>query len=206
MAPATCSSASSAPVPYRRVDVDFQYASMVKDTSARLYVVPIEPAVVIQTTPVTLATSAEDETVPFVYLAPDDSLKAFFQKTEKAICDACVANKNDWFAVAKNLEDDVLRRGFKSFFSKDGFKVKVPSDVACFDAAKNPLGREDLPAGSVVRAVLELSRVCFGRHEYGATWKVVQFQKVETECLIQDAVDPEPEADHDSDSDVNEFL
>lgn len=204
---ATSATSACSPVPFRRVDFDFQYASMIKDTSARLYVVPIEPAVVIQTTPVTLATSAEDETVPFVYLAPDESLKAFFEKTEKTICDACVANKNDWFAVAKNLEDDVLRRGFKSFFSKDGFKVKVPSDVSCFDAAKKPMGREDLPAGTVVRAVLELSRVCFGRHEYGATWKVVQFQKVETECLIQDAVDhPEPEVDHESDSDVNEFL
>ncbi len=194
--------------PFRKVDLAaLQYGTMIKDTSARLYVVPIEPALCVQTTPVTLATSLEDPEVPFVYLTPDPALEAFLHKTESTIADACVANKKEWFAVAKNLEDDVLRRGFKSFFGDQGFKVKVPADVACFSADKKPIGREDIVAGSIVRLVLELSRVCFGRHEYGSTWKVVQVQQVPTQCLIQDdPVDDSVEPFDDGDSDVNEFL
>ena len=196
--------------PFRKVDpTALAYGSMIKDTSARLYVVPLEPALTIQTTPVTLATSLEDASVPFVYLTPDASLAAFFRAVEATVGDACVEHKNEWFAVAKTLEDEVLRRGFKSFFGDAGFKVKVPEEVACFGADKRPLGREDVPAGTVVRAVLELTRVCFGRHEYGATWKLVQLQVVPTQCLIDDepvddSVDDVP--DGGSDSDVNEFL
>jgi len=196
--------------PFRKVDpTALAYGAMIKDTSARLYVVPLEPALTIQTTPVTLATSLEDASVPFVYLTPDASLAAFFRAVEATVGDACVEHKNEWFAVAKTLEDEVLRRGFKSFFGDAGFKVKVPEEVACFGADKRPLGREDVPAGTVVRAVLELTRVCFGRHEYGATWKLVQLQVVPTQCLIDDepvddSVDDVP--DGGSDSDVNEFL
>lgn len=190
---------------FRRVDLSgLTYAPMIKDTSARLYVVPIDPPLRIQTTPVALATSLEDPDVPFVYLSPDASLAAFFKKTEKAIEDACVVNKTAWFAA--KFEDDLLRRGFKSFYGDSGFKIKVPSDVACFDSKQQPIGREDVPAGSVVRAVLELSRICFGRHEYGATWKLIQLQVVETTCLIQ-AEDVQPPAEpEDDDSDANEFL
>lgn len=198
------------PQPYRRVDIDaLTYGALAKDTSARLYVVPLEPPVVIQTTPIELLTSLEDPSVPFVYIAPDDSLKRFFQESERAIADACIANKSQWFRVSKHLDDDTLRRGFKSFFSDTGFKIKVPVDVACFDVAKKPIGREDVPAGTVVRAVLELSRVCFGRHEYGATWKLVQLQLVPTACLIKDEAEPDDDPLGDalgSDSDVDEFL
>ena len=199
----------SAPLPYRSVDLGaLQYGKISKDLSARLYVVPIDPVARIQTTPVKLTPTLADPDIPFVFIEPDANLRAFLQKTEKTIEDACVANKSSWFAVSKHLEDDVLRRGFKSFFSDSGFKVKVPVDVACFDAAKRPIGREDVPVGSVVRLVLELSRICFGKHEYGATWKVAQVQLVPTTCLIDDSEDAATQAggDDDSDSDVHEFL
>jgi hypothetical protein len=197
----------SASVPYRSVDLSsLSYGTMTKDTSARLYVVPLTTELRIQTTPMTLTTSLEDPEVPFVYVSPDASLTKFFQDTEASIGDACIAHKNEWFAVAKNLEDDVLRRGFKSFFDVDkGFKLKVASDVPCFDASRQPIGREDVPAGTVVRAILELSRVCFGKHEYGANWKVTQLQCVPTECLIETEDVPEDPVEA-SDSDIDEFL
>jgi hypothetical protein len=180
---------------------------MIKDTSARLYVVPLDPEIVIQTTPMTLTTGLEDPDVSFAYVQPDAKLETFFRDTEKTIADACIEHKNDWFAVAKNLEDDALRRGFKTFFSDHGFKVKVSPDVPCFDASKNPVGREDIPAGTIIRAILELSRVCFGRHEYGSTWKILQLQIVPTVCLIKDEeVVADEESGNHSDSDVDEFL
>jgi hypothetical protein len=197
-----------APLPFRHVDLGtLQYGPITKDVSARLYVVPIQSPVVIQTTPVTLTTTLEDPDIPFVFIEPDAKLRAFLERTEKTIEDACVANKDAWFAVSKHLEDDVLRRGFKSFFTETGFKVKVPADIACFDASKRPIGREDVVSGSVVRLVLELSRICFGKHEYGITWKAIQAQIVPTTCLIDDSDDTatEPVRD-DADSDINEFL
>ena len=162
------------------------------------------PATTVSTTPVTLATTLEDPDIPFVYIVPDASLKKFFLDTEKAVEDACIANKQTWFAASKHLEDDVLRRGFKTFFSDAGFKVKVPADVACFDVARKPIGREDIQAGAVVRLILELSRVCFGKHEYGITWKVVQVQDVPSVCLIDDTVDDA--VTDGNDSDINDFL
>ena len=196
--------------PYRSVSTkELKYGPIVKDTTARLYVVPLAPPLVVQTTPIALETSLADPEVPFVYIRPEGTLETFFRDTETAVGDACIANKNEWFSIAKTLEDDVLRRGFKSFFMDNGLKLKVPADVACFDAAKKPMGREDLPAGTVVRLVLELSRVCFGRHEYGAAWRVVQVQAVPTTCLIMDDAPlddgPGPD-DSGSDSDINEFL
>jgi hypothetical protein len=195
------------PVPYRSVDLSaLTYGDITKDVSARLYVVPIVNPVTIQTTPVTLKTTLEDPDIPFVYIEPDASLKKFLQSAEKTVEDACVTNKQTWFAASKHLEDDVLRRGFKSFFSDTGFKVKVPADIPCFDASKKPIGREDVPAGGIVRLVLELSRVCFGKHEYGITWKATQAQIVPSVCLIDDTVNDEIAAIEDHDSDINEFL
>lgn len=205
---APTSRAPNMPLPYHAVKLDeVSYGKMIKDTSARLYVVPLEPPIRIQTTPMTLTTSLEDPSIAFVYVQPDVKLRDFFERTETAICNACIAHKNEWFAIAKNLDDDTLRHGYKSFFGEQGFKLKVGPDVACFDADKKPIGREDIPAGTVVRAILELSRVCFGRHEFGATWKVAQVQLVPTECYItMDPIDDAPSGDTLSDSDVDEFL
>lgn len=195
------------PVPFRRADLaGLSYATLTKDTNARLYVVPLAPPLVVQTTPVQLASGLDDPSVPFVFVPAEGALGAFFRDAEAAVLDACVANKDTWFA--KKFDDDTVRRGFKSFFSENGFKLKVPADVACFDAARRPIGREDLPAGSTVRLVLELGRVSFGRHEFGATWKVMQALQVPTECLFTEEPDPaeaeaEPEAD---DSDADEFM
>lgn len=194
-------------VPYRAVDfASLPYQPMIKDTTARLYAVPIEPPVRALTPPVATASDMDDD-MPFLYLAPTGDFKAFLKRSEDAVLAACIANKASWFA--KSLDDDALRRGFKSFFrAEDGaFKLKVPADVGCFDAAGAPVGREDVPSGSVVRAVLELSRVCFGRHEFGVTWKLVQLKLVPTVCLIvPEEEDPAPPAESDSDSDAHEFM
>ena len=185
---------------------------MVKDTSARLYIVPVEPALTIISPPVQTTTSLEDD-VPFVYIEPKGAFADFLKQSEDTILDACLANKATWFATQH--EDDALRRGFKSFFKEDGtFKLKVPNDAAFFDAKGQPIGREDVPAGTTVRLALELSRVCFGRHEFGSTWKLLQAKLVNTECLITEEEEEPAEAAEavpedpsiDDDSDAHEFL
>ena len=198
------------PKPFRSVDLStLAYGTMVKDTSARLYVVPIEPPVTVISPPVKTTTAFEDD-VPFVYIEPMGAFADFFKKSEDAILQACIQNKGTWFATQH--EDDALRRGFKSFFKDGAFKLKVPVDAAFFDAKGNPINRDDIPIGSTVRVAIELSRVCFGRHEFGSTWKLLQAKLVETQCLIrdeppEDPVDAVPEDPSiDSDSDAHEFL
>jgi hypothetical protein len=202
------------PVPYRAADLGaMSFAPMIKDTSARLYVVPIQPPLIVTTPPVTTASAFEDD-LPFVYITPKGAFGDFLKKSEDAVLTACLANKKTWFATQH--DDDALRRGFKTFFKDDTFKLKVPSDAGFFDAKGAPIDREDIPVGATVRCALELSRICFGRHEFGSTWKLVQAKVVETQCLIQDdapddddkeeAPEPTLEPELDSDSDANEFL
>lgn len=197
-------------VPYKSVQISKQtFGQVTKDTSARLFVVPIEPPVRIQTTPVVLTTSIEDPDVPFVYIQGDQNMMKFFKQTEQDIEDICITNKKEWFTLAKDLDDDILRRGYKSFFAQQGFKVKVAPDVPCFDVNRKPIGREDIPKDSTVRMVLELSRISFGRHEFGVAWRVVQLQLVPVECLIQDGPEDDMEpVEHDDDilSDIGEFM
>jgi hypothetical protein len=186
-------------VPYKTVQITQQgFGDVVKDTSAKLFVVPIDPPVRIQTTPVVLTTSIEDPQVPFVYIQGDQNMMTFFKQTEQDIEDVCISNKKQWFTLAKDLDDEILRRGYKSFFSDQGYKVKVAPDVPCFDANKRPIGREDVPENSTARMVLEMNRISFGRHEFGVTWQVVQLQLVPVQCMIQDDDPPEDPVDtHD---------
>lgn len=197
------------PQPYRSVNLGaLSYGSVSKDTTARLFVVPLEPPVSVQTTPVVLTTSVEDPSVPFVYIQGDDKLMQFFKDTEKAVEDACISNKKEWFSLAKNLDDDVLRQGYKTFFGDAGYKVKIAPDVPCFDVNRKPIGREDIPEGATARMILELSRICFGRHEYGSTWRVLQLQMVPVECLIHDEPVEDGQAmdTNDLHSDIDDFI
>jgi len=191
--------------PYRSIDhASLAFLPIVKDTAARLFVVDLKDPIRIQTTPVVLTTSIEDDSVPFVYVQGDEAMMSFFKKTEQFIEDTCIANKAEWFSLAKKLDDDVLRRGFKTFFGDHGFKVKIGPDVACFDQNKKPIGREDIPVNTTCRLILEMSRISFGKHEYGAAWRVVQVQTVPMECLIN--TEETPTEDPDLMSDIDEFI
>lgn len=200
----------TSPVPYKSVDLTrLTFGAVSKDTSARLFVVPIDPPALIQTTPVVLTTAIDDPQIPFVYIQGDESLMTFFRDTEQTIEDTCIENKKEWFTLAKNLDDDILRRGFKSFFAQQGFKVKIAPDVPCFDTQKQPIGREDIPINSTVRMILEMSRISFGRHEFGVAWRVVQLQIVPVECLIREGDDDDRDDMLDdlvANSDIDEFI
>ena len=157
----------------------------------KLYAVPLDPPIVVQTPAVALATSAFDadgEPLTFTHLAPARDLLAWLRGAEDAVLEASIERKTDWFRKA--LDDDAIRASFKSFFRDDGrVKVKVPGDAAVFEAdCRTPAEPADvLRAGAQVRCVLELSRVCFGRTEFGAQWRLVQAAPCPAPvCLITD--------------------
>lgn len=170
------------------------------EREGKLYVVKLRPKIVVVTPPMTLASSlvdADGEPLPFASLAPPAQLAAFLRRVEAAALDACIANKAEWFR--KDLDDDALRAGFKSFLRANGtFKVKVPDEVAAFDASKKPVAPGDVAAGAQVRGILELAKLSFGKTEFGAMWKLVQLREMSVpECLIDDTGDDDESEDDD---------
>lgn len=169
------------------------------EREGKLYVVKLRPKMVVVTPPMTLASSLVDgdgEPLPFASLAPPAQLASFLRRVESAALAACLANKADWFR--KDLDDDALRAGFKSFLRANGtLKVKVPDDLAAFDASKKPVAPGDVSPGAQVRGILELAKISFGKTEFGAMWKLVQLREMSVpECLIDDA-DENSEDDDD---------
>lgn len=170
------------------------------EREAKLYIVKLRPKLLVQTPPMTLTSALVDddgEPLPFVTLAPPAQFAGFLHRTEAAVQAACLANKAEWFR--KELDDDALRAGFKSFLRPNGtFKVKVPDEAVVFDAAKKAVAPGDVAPGAQVRAIIELSKISFGKTEFGAMWKLVQVREMAVpECLIDDGNDSSSEDDDD---------
>lgn len=186
-----------------------QFAPIAKQ--GKLYVVNLETPLVVTTPPLTLAASLSDDT-DFALLQPTGAFEAFLKRVETWVLDACLAHKAEWFR--KDVDDDALRHNFKSFFREGQYRVKA-ADVAVFDASRAPAAPELVCEGTHVRAVLELTRICFGRQEFGAMWRLVQARAVEVPpCLIGEEDDNADGADEDeqpgdedaADPDEHEFL
>lgn len=163
----------------------------------RLYVAALAPTLRVQTPPVQLATALGDDE-PFALLRPTGPFAQFLRDAEARVLATCVQRKGEWFP--HEVDDDELRHNFKSFFVGDdggSFKVKVlPGELAVFDAAGAPAGPEEAGAGCHVRCVLELARVCFGRREFGAMWRLAQARVVDVPpCLIDEGAEEEAEGE-----------
>ena len=170
---------------------------------SKSYIARIEPRLVIQTPPIQVTSPlvCDGDHMPFVYLRVTGPFEKYLKETEEKVLNFCVAHKKDW--LKRDLDDDAIRHCFKSFFKDDSIKVMVPEDVVVFDATKSTIDRDGL--GNNVRAILELNRIVFGKTEFGAMWRVLQLQTVESpRCLIDDSLDTDE--DYDDDYDMHEFL
>lgn len=143
-----------------------------------LYASRLQSPLVVQTPPVTLASGLEDDEgspASHAYLLLPKSFAAFACEVEARVLEAAMANKGTWFR-RRTVTEDALRAGFKEFCKATGhLKVKVPADALVFDD-QGGVVREPVEAGTVVRCLLQLDRVCFGRTEFGAMWSLVQAQ------------------------------
>lgn len=183
-------------------------------------------------------------------LALPAGLRRFACRVEDRVLQACLANKGPWFK--RPIEDDSLRASFKRFACerRGTLKVRVTPQTVLFDEHGAHLGAEDpedededdeaeaeaaavggtaaqlaqLAPGDGVRCLLELSKVCFGRTEFGATWTLVQAQRAEVppppppkqrpRCLIDPSAETcrraagglAPAAAAHEDADIGEFL
>jgi hypothetical protein len=202
--------------PFRSVSLpdDLQFGAMERE--GKSYVVRLLAPLVVLTPPVALnapLTGPDDEPAPFSWVAPTGQFGEFLRGVEGAMLEACIANKGAW--LRKVTDDDSLRASFKSMFSDNGFKVKLPADLAVFDSTGAALmDPAEVQAGTMVKGILVLKQLVFGRTEFGAVWRMTQARVVpQPKCLIADddpepADPPEPEQDDPAagDSEVDEFM
>lgn len=216
--PAVAAPEDVAPRLYRHVCMDTELAPaafLPLEKAGKLYVARLARPVLVQTPALGLLSGLNaGATHAHLALPPGSGFERFARQAEERVLAACLANKADWFK-RRTMQDDALRASFKQF-CKQGqdswvLKVAVSSQVAVFDAA----GRPATEVGDAALCLLELSKVCFGRTEFGAMWTLVQARAPRApppppKCMIHegpaDAGDEAHGEEDTPDTEVHEFL
>ena len=180
---------------YTSVDLSSALSVGAATKDNKVYIAALDAPLIIQTPPVTLASQLHHDSV-FAHLSVPDQFHAFLTSVETALLDAVVSRKTEVLG-GRAVSDETLRANHKSFLvgeSEDhdvpkALKVRVSDALEVFDSSKQAVGIEDACEGCRVRCVLELSRVCFGRAEWGGMWRLTQVQVCSKECLIVDEAD-----------------
>lgn len=170
------------PLYYARVDVAGRLgpgAFEALQKAGGIYAAHLATPLLVQTPPLHIVSPLDDvdgEPLPNAHLKVPPRFAEFAQRVEDAVLAASLANKEAWFR--RPLGDDALRASLKRFASVDTLKVRVPRDLLVFDAQGTLVPRDAVSTAAdvSVRCLLELSRVCFGRTEFGAMWTLAQVQ------------------------------
>ena len=168
-----------------------------------VYAALAEPLYVV-TSPQKL--TAVDLDLKTAHVDCSDSVRDFISALEKRVADVVVANKSAWFPAASGKktepEDAAIRARFKSFFLPSGdYRFKLSLDAEAFGDSGAPIDIAEVEAGARVRLVLEVTRVSFGKREYGVSIRIKQLRVArQPVCLIVDDDTPSHEnPDYDSD-------
>lgn len=136
-----------------------------------IFVAPFQPTVTITTPPCTLETILEQE--DFAVLKLSKACAQAFAHVEAAVLEEALTRKDQWFR--EGTSDEAVREAYKQFVDVENqtLTVKVADDIAAFDVDKTSV---DLPAApsTRVKALLALTHLSFGKHEWGALWRLKQ--------------------------------
>ena len=189
-----------APTYFKSVDLDAAFVDVEPiEKSGTVYVAKLRRPLVVQTPPLVLASPLEEEDQPLTHahLVLPQAFADFAHAVEAKVLSSCLANKAAWFR--RPMDDDSLRAGFKAFCRDKNLKIKLPRDVLVFDSEGRLVSRADIPQGATIRCLLELSRISFGRTEFGSMWSLLQAQtapppRPPPKCMIDPAVEEEQDA------------
>jgi hypothetical protein len=166
---------------YKDAPVPTGFRSMRK--TGNVYHVPFDEPLRVQTPALKLVTYDQDDGI--VTFGASKDFAKFLERIEEFVFAEAVERRKTWFK--KDLGEDELRAGFKSFVRDDRtVDVKVDDDCVAFDEQGNQV---ELVQEDRVRCILELSGVCFGRTEFGCMWTLLQAQKSSSpKCLINPSI------------------
>lgn len=180
---------------------NLQFGSeLVRDAS--VYCAYVHPTPLVVTTgPATLQRTGETTaTLAF----EDPASAAFFQAFETdQLVSSVIQHRDAWFGSrAAELDDEFLRSGLRTFSEGETLKIRLldssqdDTDLVVYDAANRlvttPLA-EDHPVR--VKAVLEFSKITFGKTSYGGLWKVKQLKLLDPPPACLFAADDQEEED-----------
>ncbi len=151
---------SPSPVLYTHADVEralSAFEPLAKEGG--VYVARLQEPLLIQTPPLALVASLDDDEdgtpARHAHLALPPKFARFVRRVEAAVLYAGMANKAAWFR--RPLEDDALKASFKQFLKDDILRVRLPRDVLVFDADGQLVERSSVGPGASVRCLLELT-------------------------------------------------
>lgn len=148
--------------------------------TGNVYYVPFDEPLRVQT-PVIRLEACDQNTAT---LAVSKDFAKFLARVDDYVFGKALDHKKTWFK--KDLSEEELRAGFKTFIADNTVEVKVDDDFAAFDENGDQI---ELSNGSKTRCILELTGVCFGRTEFGCMWTLLQAQKsTSPKCLINPSV------------------
>lgn len=191
---------------WKRFDAASVQVGGVEKPSKKTCVAPLASPVVLQTCALELSPLVDENGEPLPSVTAKPASPEFIEllkRIEEAVRDQCVARKGEW--LKRDADDEEVRQAHKSFVKDCAVKLSVADTCEFFDLSKKPCGRGDV--GTHARAILEMTRVVFGKSEFGAVWRVVQLQSARDatpRCMIESDDDSES-SDEDNDADLAEF-
>ena len=160
---------------YQAVDlttIDFE--AIQKDGA--IYASKFSQPLKVQTPVLTLDSDITTDST-FALITCTTSFASFIKSCEEYILKKAIECKDVWFAHANTMNDDRIRCAFKSFLKPDNvLKLRVSPDLAMFDREHEHV--DCLQPKTKIRAILELTKVSFGKHEFGIQWRLLQVQEV----------------------------
>lgn len=177
------------PIPFTQaVECAVELSAARKDE--RVYVSDLTAPISVLSPTVTL----DSVSGPFAWLRVNDAFAGVLSQVDSNVVDAVTARKDE--VLGKPVTDEFLREHYKTFLDGDVLKVRVDPDVTVFDHLARGVFLDEVPLGARVRCALDLRRVCFGRAEWGAMWRLVQLRTLpDGECVV--ALDDEGPGEED---------
>lgn len=166
-----------------------------------MYAVKFKEKLLIQTPPVVCRDSlvnSKGDLLPYLYVVPDPAFAEWLDAFDDHMLEQAHNHKDAWFRSHTTRTD--IDQSFKRYFKDNVLRLKLSEGVMLVDSARKPVEARDIKPDSRIRVIMELSRILFGRTEFGCVWKAPQVMIHATkECLFVDT-------DEDDDVPQDEFL
>jgi hypothetical protein len=112
----------------------------------------------------------------FVFRCPDNMIE-WTRAIETRVLDVAQSRSKEWFGTV--VDPSVIASWFVPSIKEANMRLSIPfrgdeCQVAFFDAKKNPVEFDQVPANSLASVILELDGLWFRNKRFGLSWKLVQ--------------------------------